>query len=82
MPHTHSMTIFGVDRISIKFVPELNNYSIALIEGDENETTVISIWRTSNGGAPPELNVEGVDFSATDHGRTNDALVEHDAESD
>ena len=64
MPHIHSMTIFGVDQVSIKYVPELNGYSIALIEGGD-EKTVISIWRTANGGQPPELNVEGINFTGT-----------------
>jgi hypothetical protein len=76
MPHVHSMTIFDVDRIEIKFVPELNSYSIKLIEGDEDETTVISIWRTANGGSPPKLIVDG------QLEESNDAIEPHNQESD
>jgi len=80
MPHVHSMTIFDVDRIEIKFVPELNSYSIKLIEGDENETTVISIWRTANGGKRPELIVDG--WNAAQLEESNDAIEPHNEESD
>jgi hypothetical protein len=79
MPHVHSMTIFGVDRISIKFVPELNSYSIALIEGTDDEKTVISIWRSPNGGERPDLLIEGLSFAPKE---TNDALDTHSEESD
>lgn len=80
MPHVHSMTIFGVDRISIKFVPELNSYSIALIEGTDDEKTVISIWRSPNGGERPELIVDG--WNAAQLEESNDAIEPHNEESD
>jgi hypothetical protein len=79
MPHVHSMTIFGVDRIEIKFVPEQNSYSIALIEGDEK--TVISIWRTPNEDEPATLIVDKSCVEKAIRENT-DALRPHSQKSD
>jgi hypothetical protein len=60
MPHIHSMTIFGADRIEIKFEPQTRSYSITLSSGEWLlETTRINIWRDANNGRAPELIVEG-----------------------
>jgi hypothetical protein len=77
MPHVHSMTIFGVDRIEIQFVPDLNSYAIKLMEGDD-EKTVISVWRTPNGGKPPDLIVNGNQLEE----ENVDAIEPHNEESD
>jgi hypothetical protein len=60
MPHIHSMSIFGVDRIEIRYEPDTSNYSITLSSGEFMlETTRIGVWRDSNNGRAPELIVEG-----------------------
>lgn len=60
MTHIHSLTIFDVDRIEVKYQPETNNYAIVLTSGlFQLETARINIWRDSNGGRAPELIVEG-----------------------
>lgn len=61
MAHIHSLTIFDVDRIEIKYMPETHSYAIVLSAGDFNlETARINIWRdSSKDGSAPELIVEG-----------------------
>jgi hypothetical protein len=59
MPHVHSLTIFDVDRIEIKFDPVCHCYGIKLFTDGPRDATVINVWRNSNSGPAPELIVEG-----------------------
>jgi|HubBroStandDraft_6_1064221.scaffolds.fasta_scaffold1017634_3 hypothetical protein len=78
MPHVHSMTFFDVDKIEVAWNPDLNAYVINLSDEQENPTRV-TVWRTSNGGEPPKLIVEGWNANQLEN---SDAIDTHSPQGD
>ena len=57
MPHVSTISIFDVERITVRWDAELKHYQV-VFEGANHRATTINAWWGSGEERPPELIVE------------------------